>query len=164
MTVKASSSIVKSPPSGAVDGNTGGVSFLGFGNAAQEWVSTGTDGQWIELSFPAKYLLKDVYLVGRTNFLQSITDATLNFTDGTLVNLPSGVPSSGGHVSLGSVGIYASGVRLTVKDTSFSTTQAGLAEIELCASSLPHPSCASPCSRLTSSLLSLTQTREHHPS
>ena len=131
---KASSSIAKSPPAGAIDGSYGGVSWLGFGNAAQEWVSTGTKGQWLELSFPAQYTLKDVFLVGRVNYFQTITSATLNFTDGTVITLPTGVPSSGGHVSLGAAGLTVSGVRLTVTGTSATTSQAGLSEIELCAS------------------------------
>ncbi|GJN87828.1 hypothetical protein Rhopal_000783-T1 [Rhodotorula paludigena] len=125
----ASSSISKSPPSGAIDGNNGGVSALGFGNAAQEWVANGKQGQWIELALPANYLLREVVLRGRVNTWSSITSGVLNFTDGTTIKVGA-VSPSGSSVSLGS-GIAATGMRFTITGTSYLTTQAGLAEIEL---------------------------------
>ncbi|GAA5902982.1 hypothetical protein JCM6882_009662 [Rhodosporidiobolus microsporus] len=127
--VTASSNINKSPPAGAIDGKIGGVSALGLGNAAQEWVANGVKGEWIELNWPENYLMKDIVLYGRVNALQSVTGGALNFTDGTVIKVGS-LSSAGSHVSLGS-GLTVSGVRLTVTSGSLTTTAAGLAEIQI---------------------------------
>ncbi|GAA6015570.1 hypothetical protein JCM10207_008130 [Rhodosporidiobolus poonsookiae] len=125
----ASSSITKSPPAGAIDGNIGGVSALGLGKPAQEWVADGTKGQWIELNWPNQYLMRDIVLYGRVNALQSVSSAVLNFTDGTVITTGA-LSSSGSHVSLGA-GLTSSGVRVTITGVGLTTTQAGLAEIQI---------------------------------
>ncbi|GAA5826186.1 hypothetical protein JCM11251_007199 [Rhodosporidiobolus azoricus] len=127
--VTASSHITKSPPAGAIDGNIGGVSLLGLGNAAQEWVANGVKGEWIELDWPQNYLMQDIVLYGRVNSMQGIASGVLNFTDGTVIKVGA-LSSSGSHVSLGS-GITVSGVRFTVMGGTLTTTQAGLAELSI---------------------------------
>ncbi|GAA6029989.1 hypothetical protein JCM8097_009203 [Rhodosporidiobolus ruineniae] len=129
-TATASSFISKSPPAGAIDGNIGGVSALGLGTASQEWVASGTTGQWWEINCDKQYLMRDLVLYGRVNTWQSVTSGALNFTDGTVIKVGSIASSGGSHVSLGD-GITSSGVRLTVTGVSLTTTRAGLAEVQI---------------------------------
>ncbi|GAA5824582.1 hypothetical protein JCM11251_000484 [Rhodosporidiobolus azoricus] len=127
--VTASSFIAKSPPSGANDGKVGGLSALGLGTASQEWVANGVKGEWLELNWPQKYLMRDIVLYDRVNNLQGIASGVLNFTDGTVIKFGA-LSSSGSHVSLGN-GLTVSGVRLTVGAGESFTQNAGLAEIEM---------------------------------
>lgn len=135
----ASSNIPSSPASGVIDGKIGGLSLLGLGKAAEEWVAAGTSPQWIELKWTKQYFMRKIVLYGRVNSLNTVTSGVLSFSDGTIIKVSGSISSTGSIVSLGS-GIYASSVRFTTAGTSLTSTSVGLSEIEICEcsfSSLP---------------------------
>ncbi|KAI5475263.1 Carbohydrate-Binding Module Family 1 protein, cellulose binding protein [Pseudohyphozyma bogoriensis] len=130
-TASASCANSASPASGAIDGNIGGTSLLGLGNAAQEWKCTGTTKNAVlTLTWDEVYLMKSVVLYGPVNTLNSITASTLTFSDGTTINVGA-ISSSGTVVSLGTNGVYASSAKLTITGMSLLSSAAGLAEIKI---------------------------------
>ena len=107
----------------------GGASLLGLGGVAKnEWVATTGANAWVQLTFPANYLMKEVILFGRTNTAATqVTAGTLSFSDGTTLETGS-IATGGTTVLLGSAGKTVSWVRFTATKV---TGVAGLAEMQI---------------------------------
>lgn len=78
--------------------------------------------------------MQSVVLYGLADLNDSITSGALSFSDGTVVKVTGAISPKGSYVDLGP-GVTASSVRLTTGDTSATTKNVGLGEIEICASS-----------------------------
>ena len=104
---------------------------LGFPNArTKEWATGGgTAGSWIQLDYPTPTAINGVVLSDRPNLDDQITDATLQFSDGSTV-VTGALANNGSALTLSFPPRTVTSVRLTITAVSTTTRNVGLAEIE----------------------------------
>lgn len=77
---------------GAIDGQAGGYPD----DIKQEWASFGWgEGAWIKLTWDKPQTVSRVWLVDRPNLLDQITGGTLQFSDGTSIDIAELLPDNG---------------------------------------------------------------------
>lgn len=77
---------------GAIDGQAGGWPD----DIKQEWASFGWgEGAWIKLTWDKSQTVARVWLVDRPNLLDQITGGTLQFSDGTSIDIAEPLPDNG---------------------------------------------------------------------
>ncbi|MCU1442340.1 MAG: hypothetical protein JWQ59_490 [Cryobacterium sp.] len=110
----------------AVDGYPVGAPM----DVAHEWVTRGGGaGSWIELTFPSPTPLDGVTLFDRPNADDQVTGATLEFSDGSSVGVPT-LPNNGSGLTIRFPVRTVTSVRLEITSVSSTTTEVGLAEFE----------------------------------
>ncbi|HYI32865.1 MAG TPA: PIG-L family deacetylase [Glaciibacter sp.] len=127
VTVTASSSSGDGQhPEKAIDGYPVGAPM----DAAHEWVTSGGGaGSWIELTFSSPTRLDGVTFHDRPNADDQITAATLEFSDGSSVPVPT-LPNNGSGLTIRFPVRTVTSVRLVINSVSATTTAVGLAEFE----------------------------------
>lgn len=111
----------------AVDGEVGG-----FPKApGKEWVASGEGaGAWIQLDWTNPHTVSRVVLFDRPNPADQITGATLTFSDGTTVTVPT-LPNGGAKHVVNIPPRATTSLRVTVTAVKPGTSNAGLAELEV---------------------------------
>jgi hypothetical protein len=110
----------------AIDGVVDGYP----GNYAAEWATTGEGtGAWLQLTWAAPVELDRLVLHDRPNEYDQVTGATLTFSDGSTVAVPSLSDTAAG-VTVSFTARSTTSVRVTVTSVSGSTSNVGLAEVE----------------------------------
>lgn len=112
---------------GALDGQAGGYP----GETSEEWASHGgREGAWIKLSWEKPQTVSRIWLVDRPNSLDQVTGATIQFSDGSAIEIQSPLPDNGAkalEIEFAPKTITAMTVKVTkVKPT---TCNIGLSEI-----------------------------------
>ncbi|MGY1820430.1 DUF7402 domain-containing protein [Geodermatophilus sp. SYSU D00079] len=110
----------------AVDGVVDGYP----GDHTAEWASAGERaGAWLQLDWASAVELNAVVLHDRPNEYDQVTAATLTFSDGSTVNVPS-LDNAGGAVTVTFPVRTATWMRITVTSVSAYTSNVGLAEVD----------------------------------
>jgi len=112
----------------AVDGQIGGYP----GNPSQEWASNGQrTGAWLNLAWASSATISQVVIYDRPNNDDWLQSGTLTFDNNVVVEF-SGVPNDGSAFSIPLPQTYTTrSLRLTVSSVSGSTSNVGLAEIQV---------------------------------
>ncbi|KAM0787970.1 hypothetical protein ACM66B_006172 [Microbotryomycetes sp. NB124-2] len=127
-TATASSWSPIQPPDRAIDGVINGYKANGKGNYSAEWASNGeTVGAWLNLTWPAYYMIDSVVLYDRPNDNDWITGAHIDFDDGSSVDVPALKNVQGGTV-LNFTAVNASSLQMTVTSAGPDSSSVGLAE------------------------------------
>jgi hypothetical protein len=110
----------------AVDGSHDGYP----GDYTREWATVGGKaGSWLNLAWSSPQTLDHVVLYDRPNSNDQITGATLTFSDGSTVSVPS-LANNGSAVTVSFPARSTTSLRLRINSVSSSTLNIGLAEIE----------------------------------
>ena len=110
----------------AVDGVADGYP----GDYTREWATNGGGvGSWLQLTWSQPQTLDHVVLYDRPNTGDQITAATLTFSDGTTVSVPT-LPNDGSARTVSFPAHATTSLRLTVTAVSSTTGSVGLAELE----------------------------------
>ncbi|GAA5841179.1 hypothetical protein JCM3766R1_001696 [Sporobolomyces carnicolor] len=125
-TASASSWPATQPPQRAIDGVLSGYPL----NASAEWSSVGqTVGAWLNLTWPAYYLVDSIALYDRPNPNDWITSGVVEFDDGTTVAITK-LNNDGTATWFNlSTPVNMSSLVFTVKSTGPSSANIGLSEI-----------------------------------
>jgi len=114
--------------SSAVDGYTDGSPG---GDESHEWATVAEGvGAWLTLTWQAPVWIDHIVLYDRPNSADQITGATLHFSDGSNVTTGA-LPNDGSAKTITFTPRSASSVTMTVTGVSGSTTNVGLAEMEV---------------------------------
>ncbi|KAK4052092.1 hypothetical protein OIV83_002386 [Microbotryomycetes sp. JL201] len=128
-TATASSWSAVQPPDRAIDGVINGYTSNGKGNYSAEWASNGeTIGAWLNLTWPAYYMIDSLVLYDRPNDNDWITGAHIDFDDGSSLDVPALKNVQGGTV-LNFTAVNASSLQMTVTSAGPNSQSVGLAEI-----------------------------------
>ena len=123
-------------------------------DATREWATVGGKaGSYLNLAFPAPVTLNKVVLYDRPNTNDQITGATLTFSDGTTVPVPS-LDNAGQATTITFPGRATTSLRLTVTTVSGTTRNVGLAELQAypgTAATLPVPANVAATAAVTAS-------------
>ncbi len=112
----------------AVDGYTDGEPL---GDPTHEWATLGKGaGSWLQLNWGSAQAIDHVVLYDRPNPQDQITGATLSFSSGGNVAVPS-LNNDGSPVTVNFPARSTTMLRLTINSVSSSTLNIGLAEIEV---------------------------------
>jgi hypothetical protein len=124
--VEVSSRYPRYRRSGAIDGIVGGFPE----DFTQEWASNGEKaGAWIKLSWQEPQKIDRVWLFDRPNTLDQVTAGTLEFSDGTKIELEKPLPDTAtSGVEIAFPAKTASWVKFTVNGIKKDTPNVGLAE------------------------------------
>ncbi|WP_354187169.1 PIG-L family deacetylase [Arthrobacter sp. UYCu712] len=99
-------------------------------DSTREWATAGGKaGSYLNLAFPAAVNLSRIVLYDRPNTADQITAATLTFSDGTTVPVPS-LDNAGKATTITFSGRSTTSLRLTVTTVSGTTSNVGLAELQ----------------------------------
>lgn len=110
----------------AIDGSADGYP----GDSKREWSTLGgRSGSWIQLTWPSPVTLDKVVLNDRPNSSDQVTSATLTFSDGSTVNVPS-LNNGGRETTVTFAQRATTSVRLLITGVSGTTQNVGLAEFE----------------------------------
>jgi hypothetical protein len=97
----------------------------------KEWATNGQGvGAWLKLTWPSAEMVDAVVLHDRPNSNDQITGATLTFSDGSTVTVPS-LPNDGTGLTVTFSARSTTSLTLTVTAASSATRNVGLAEIEV---------------------------------
>ncbi|KAK4050566.1 hypothetical protein OIO90_005033 [Microbotryomycetes sp. JL221] len=128
-TATASSWSSVQPPDRAIDGVISGYSPSGKSNYSAEWATDHeTVGAWLNLTWPAYYMIDSLVLYDRPNLDDWITGAHIDFDDGTSLTVPA-LKNDMGATVLNFTAVNASSLQMTVTSTGEDSTSIGLAEI-----------------------------------
>lgn len=109
----------------AIDGITNGYPHF----PDNEWATRGqTDGAWIKLSWPKAYTVSKIIIYDRPNLNDNIISATLNFSDGSLINVGT-LPNNGKGYEIDFTAKIIEWVKLTVDEAVGENI--GLSEFEV---------------------------------
>ena len=109
----------------AIDG------VLSSTTTAYEWVTVGgRAGSWWQATLAAPSVVNRVVLYDRPNTIDRITAATLQFSDGSTVSVGA-LPNAGTALTVSFTPRQTTWVRLTVTTVSATTTNVGLAEMQI---------------------------------
>ena len=117
------------------DGQTAGKAVDGVidgypGVHTAEWASAGQGvGAWLQLDWAAAVELNGVVVYDRPNEYDQVTGATLTFSDGSTVTVPS-LANAGSATTVTFPARTTTSVRITVTGVSDTTSNAGLAEFQ----------------------------------
>lgn len=99
-----------------------------------EWATVGGGaGSWLNLAWSSAKTVNSVVLYDRPNADDQITSATLTFSDGSVVTVPS-LTNDGSAVTVSFTPRSTTSVRLDITGVSSTTSNVGLAEIAVFAS------------------------------
>ncbi len=105
------------------------------GDPTREWATAGgRAGSWLNLAWSSAQTLDRVVLYDRPNSNDQVTGATLTFSDGSTVSVPT-LNNEGAAVTVSFPARSTTSLRLTIDSVSASTSNVGLAEIEAWTSS-----------------------------
>ena len=94
-----------------------------------EWATRGgREGSWLQLDWAAARTVDQVVLHDRPNLSDQVTGATLSFSDGSTVSVPS-LADGGGASVVSFPARSTSSVRVTITSVSATTGNVGLAEL-----------------------------------
>jgi LmbE family N-acetylglucosaminyl deacetylase len=131
----AGSAAVTASSENAADGQTAVKAVDGVvdgypGDHTAEWVSQGEGaGSWLQLTWASAVELNGVVLYDRPNEYDQVTGATLTFSDGSTVSVPS-LDNAGGARTVTFPARSTSSLRITVTSVAAYTSNAGLAEVQ----------------------------------
>ncbi|MGA9761392.1 MAG: PKD domain-containing protein, partial [Gaiellaceae bacterium] len=112
----------------AIDGYTDGEPN---GDPEHEWATIGGKaGSWLQLNWSSPQAIDHIVLFDRPNPDDQITGATLTFSSGGSVTVPS-LANDGSPVTIDFPARTTTSVRLTINSVSSTTLNIGLAEIEV---------------------------------
>lgn len=123
----ASSAFAQQGPEKAIDGVVSGYPA----NSSAEWASYNEGvGAWLNITWPAYYLVDSLVLHDRPNSNDQITSAHIDLSDGTGYDIGA-LNNDGSAVVFNlSVPLNISSLKLTVTGVSGTTSSVGLSEIE----------------------------------
>ena len=126
-TATASSSASGQGASAAIDGVVDGYPS----NYSAEWASQGQGiDAYLMLTWPSVVTFDSVVLHDRPNDNDRVWSSTLTFDDGTVVNVDT-LPNDGTGLVVNFTAVQTSTLRFDVTDVSATTSNVGLAEIEV---------------------------------
>jgi len=125
--VEASSTHQDYHAKGAIDQKVGGYP----GDIAQEWAASGqTDGAWITLRWDQPQSVRRVWLFDRPNPLDQVVGGTLEFSDGSRLELDKPLPDGAGQgVEIDFEPKTITWVKFTVSRAKPKSPNIGVAEI-----------------------------------
>jgi hypothetical protein len=110
----------------AVDGSTDGYP----GDYSREWATNGGKaGSWLNLAWASPQTLTSIVFYDRPNSNDQITAATITFSDGSTLTVPS-LPNDGRALSLTFPAKTTTSLLLTITSVSSTTQNIGLAELQ----------------------------------
>ncbi|GAA5913245.1 hypothetical protein JCM8208_003245 [Rhodotorula glutinis] len=131
----------------AVDGVVNGYKEDGSGDYTKEWATDHQGaGAWLQLTWSSPVTLNQVALFDRLNLNDFVTNATLGFSDGSVVSMGS-LNNAGAAVYVNFTARATTSLRFTVVSVSSATSSAGLAELQAFnnpSAQIPAPSSVSP--------------------
>ena len=117
----------------AIDGVVDGYP----GDYTKEWVTSGEGaGAWLKLTWPEAVTVSRIVLHNRLDLDDQITGATLQFSDGSSVDVGTPLPNDGSALTIDFSPRTVTSVKLEITSVSATTTNVGLAEIEVYANGL----------------------------
>ncbi|GAA5839874.1 hypothetical protein JCM9279_005192 [Rhodotorula babjevae] len=138
----------------AVDGVVNGYRENGSGDYTKEWATDHQGaGAWLQLTWSSPITLNQVVLFDRPNLNDFVTNATLSFSDGSVVSTGS-LDNAGAAVYVNFTARSTTSLRFTVVSVASTTSSAGLAELQAFnnpSAQIPAPSSASPPAAASSS-------------
>jgi hypothetical protein len=110
----------------AVDGSTDGYP----GDYSREWATNGGKaGSWLNLAWASPQTLTSIVFYDRPNSNDQITAATITFSDGSTLTVPS-LPNDGSALTLTFPAKTTTSLLLTITSVSSTTQNIGLAELQ----------------------------------
>ena len=101
------------------------------GDYTHEWATIGQKaGAWIQLKWKKTYTVSQIVLFDRPNTNDQITSATLTFSNGSKVKVGS-LSNTGGATVINFPPVVTNTVKVTVNTVSSSTSNIGLAELQV---------------------------------
>ena len=117
----------------AIDGVVDGYP----GDYTKEWVTSGEGaGAWLKLTWPEAVTVSRIALHNRLDLDDQITGATLQFSDGSSVDVGTPLPNDGSALTINFSPRTVTSVKLEITSVSTTTNNVGLAEIEAYANGL----------------------------
>ncbi|GAA5983759.1 hypothetical protein JCM11641_001748 [Rhodosporidiobolus odoratus] len=130
-TASSWASVTSQGPEKAIDGVISGYTSDGNGDHTKEWASDhGGAGTWLTLTWPSAITANRIVLYDRPNLNDQITAATLTFSDGSSLAVPS-LNNDGSATALDFAARTFDSLTLTVTAISSTTSSAGLAELQV---------------------------------
>ena len=133
----------------AVDGFTDGNPA---GNYTHEWATAEGAGAWLNLGWSSPQLIDRIVLYDRPGSVEQITSATLSFSNGSTVDVPS-LANNGAAVAFTFPAVSTTSVHLAITSVGNDTNHVGLAEIEVWTPDQPPVANAGPNQTVTAASL-----------